>query len=393
MRLVGWILLAWAGGLPAAVYQAPWSADWHLESDKLSCQLAQTIPHLGQAVFRQEAGRPLTFALRMEGAADIADASVQVRPAPWQHRVLPGRRYPAAPMAGSREGREIGVRGPVAERMLAALFAGRFPAFIYRRSWPDSVEEFRVAVSAVRFQDVYDRFQNCRSRLPPYGIADFQNLRFYFFPHRVQPSRDAETKLDHLAVLLRHLGGGQVVVTNVSGELGGEEGRSWFLKRFRQIRRRLRQAGLKPEQVTTEPGGIRPRITLALFGPEGLQVYHYGRRQQALNPRQKRRLRLLARYLTAYFTGGLIIHGYSDGARWRSEKTNRALSRRWAERVRDYLAAQGVDPGRMTIRVWGSRHRVASNLTPAGQARNRRVRVQLVETPLSSGGDRPAASR
>ncbi len=393
MRLVGWILLAWVGSLPAAVYQVPWSVDWQLQSDKLSCRLSQTIPHLGEAVFRQEAGRPLIFALRMETAADIADASVQVRPAPWQHRVLPGRRYPAGPMTGSREAREIGVRGPVAERMLAALFAGRFPAFIYRRAWPDSVEEFQVAVSAVRFQDVYDRFQNCRSRLPPDGIADFQNLRFYFRPHRLHPSQDAETKLARLAALLRHLGKGQVVVTNVSGELGGKEGRSWFLKRFRQIRQRLRQAGLKPEQVTTEPGGIRPRITVALFGPEGLQVYHYGRRQPALNPRQKRRLGLLARYLTAYFTGNLIIHGYSDGARWRSEKTNRALSRRWAERVRDYLAAQGVDPARMTIQVWGSRHRIASNLTPAGQARNRRVRIQLVETPSSSGDDRRTVSR
>ncbi len=390
MRLVGWILLAWTGSLPAAVYQAPWSADWHLEADKLSCRLSQTIPHLGRAVFRQEAGRPLVFSLRVEAAADIGDASVQVRPAPWQHRVLPGRRYPATLVTG---GREIGVRGPVAERMLAALFAGRFPAFIYRRSWPDGVEEFQVAVSAVRFRDAYDRFQDCRSRLPPYGIADFQDFRVYFRPHRVRLPRDAETRLAQLAVLLRHLGKGQVVVTNVSGDLGGKEGRSWFLKRFRQVKERLRQAGLKPEQVATEPAGIRPRITLSLFGPEGLQVYHYGRRQQALNPRQKRRLRLLARYLTAYFPGDLVIHGYSDGARWRSEKTNRALSRRWAERVRDYLAAQGVDPGRMTIRVWGSRHRVASNLTPAGRAKNRRVRIQLVESPLSPGGDRRAASR
>ncbi|HEB77149.1 MAG TPA: OmpA family protein [Methylothermaceae bacterium] len=387
MRIVGFILLAWLGNVTAAVFQAPWSAGWRFEGDKLSCQLSQTIPHLGQAVFSQAAGEPLAFYLQLNSATEVAEASVQIHPAPWQHRVLPSRRFPAGSLTTQSEGQQVGVRGPVAEQMLAALFAGSFPTFIYRRPWRGAVDEFQVAVSAVRFWDVYDRYQACRAQLPPYGIRDFQNLRFYFREHQIQLPDDDTTKLRHLARLLQRLGKGQVVVNNVTQKLGGKESQFWFRKRFQQIKQRLRQAGLKPDQVTTKPTGLSPRIDLFLFGPEGLRLYHYGRHQRDLTWNQKRRLQLLARYLTEYFTGSLIVNGYSDGARWRSERTNRAMSKRWAEKVRDYLASQGVDPARMQIRAWGSRHRVASNLTKAGQAKNRRVLIQLV-----ADAKQPAAS-
>lgn len=385
MRVFGWLLLGWLGTASADFYQTVLAARWSLETSKLSCRLTQTLPHLGQVVFEQEAGEALTFFLQLDDGTRPVEASVQVRPAPWQHQVMPGRLHPAVLSREQTEAR-IGVRGEVAEQMLAALFAGRFPAFIYRRPWGGVLSESEVAVSAVRIWEVYDDFQKCRRQLPPYGLKDFQSLRYFFREHQTVLPRDLLTMLDRIADYLQRLGHGQVVVRNATAPVAGVAGQRWFRKRYAEIRRHLQTAGLDPAQVVTQASKAKPRIEIVLFGPEGLRLYHYGRRQRHLTEEQRRRLRLLTRYVNEFFRGRLIINGYSDGARWRSERVNLALSRRWAERIRDFLVAQGVAPERMEIRAWGSRHRVASNLTRAGQAKNRRVLIEFDETPLLTAG-------
>jgi len=44
--------------------------------------------------------------------------------------------------------------------------------------------------------------------------------------------------------------------------------------------------------------------------------------------------------------------------------------------VRDYLVSRGVAARRLTARGYGETHPVASNDTPEGRARNRRVELR-----------------
>lgn len=65
------------------------------------------------------------------------------------------------------------------------------------------------------------------------------------------------------------------------------------------------------------------------------------------------------------------IAGHTDNVG--SRAINMALSRARAEAVGDYLVAQGVSRRRLTTQGFGPDRPAASNTTPAGQARNRRI--------------------
>jgi len=383
MRIFSLFLMLIAASAGAQFYQPPLlDARWHLHTAALECRLIQEIPHLGRVGLVQEAGQPLRFVLHLTPRVEIADASLRVEPAPWQHRFLPGNAYPVSRRGGEKGGRRLEVRGEVADRMLAALYAGHFPVFTLRKPWQGGLSEDRVRVSPVRLWENYDRFQSCRMNLPDFGPRDFENLRFYFLPHQAGLPGKLEGLLPRMVRYLELSGKGGVVVTNATAGVAGREGRLWFQKRFAAIKSTLRRLGLSGSKVTSRSIPGKPMIDLTLFGPEGLLLYHYGRQQKSLRGEQKRRLSLLARYVRDYFPGKVVIHGHSDGARWRSEKTNRALAARWAGRVHDFLVTAGVGPDRIEIRVWGSRKRVASNHSRAGQAKNRRVRIELVGEPV-----------
>jgi OOP family OmpA-OmpF porin len=65
------------------------------------------------------------------------------------------------------------------------------------------------------------------------------------------------------------------------------------------------------------------------------------------------------------------IQGYTDSTG--EEDYNVQLSQRRAESVMSYLVSRGIDPARLTAKGYGSVNPVASNDTPQGRAKNRRV--------------------
>lgn len=66
-------------------------------------------------------------------------------------------------------------------------------------------------------------------------------------------------------------------------------------------------------------------------------------------------------------------HTDSDGA----ADYNEGLSARRAQTVHDYLAANGIDVSRMTVRGYGEAQPIADNSTAAGKAQNRRVVLRI----------------
>jgi len=73
------------------------------------------------------------------------------------------------------------------------------------------------------------------------------------------------------------------------------------------------------------------------------------------------------------------LQGYTDSTG--SDKYNIVLSGKRANSVREYLISQSVLPEQLTAKGFGKADPVASNATPAGRAKNRRVVMKVLENP------------
>lgn len=73
----------------------------------------------------------------------------------------------------------------------------------------------------------------------------------------------------------------------------------------------------------------------------------------------------------------VTIVGHTDNTG--TDAINQPLSVDRAASTRNYLAARGVNPGRITIEGRGSREPIASNEDPSSRARNRRVEIYVAE--------------
>ena len=68
------------------------------------------------------------------------------------------------------------------------------------------------------------------------------------------------------------------------------------------------------------------------------------------------------------------VAGHTDASG--SEGYNMRLSIMRAESVRDYLAGQGIDPGRLVVQGYGESQPIADNSTEEGRAKNRRIELR-----------------
>jgi len=73
------------------------------------------------------------------------------------------------------------------------------------------------------------------------------------------------------------------------------------------------------------------------------------------------------------------LQGYTDSTG--GDKHNLILSDHRANSVREYLLTQGVQPQQLVAKGFGKADPVASNATPAGRAKNRRVVMKVLENP------------
>jgi len=88
----------------------------------------------------------------------------------------------------------------------------------------------------------------------------------------------------------------------------------------------------------------------------------------------------VALVLKEYNKTSVSVYGHADSTG--SDSYNQALSERRALSVSNYLASQGVAPGRLNSYGYGETHPIADNATDAGRAANRRV--EIVIDPIDS---------
>ncbi len=103
---------------------------------------------------------------------------------------------------------------------------------------------------------------------------------------------------------------------------------------------------------------------------------HFANNQAALAPQGVAAIRQVARSLSGY--GGsftLVVTGYTSSAGGRA--LNLALSRKRAEAVARVLVAEGIAAERIQSAGAGPDRPIADNRTRAGQARNRRVKIEV----------------
>lgn len=91
--------------------------------------------------------------------------------------------------------------------------------------------------------------------------------------------------------------------------------------------------------------------------------------------------RLLDRLVHYSFADDEVIQinldGHSDSLGTRRD--NRQLSSQRANVVTDYLISRGVSEDKIQTQYHGQRYPIASNATPAGRSKNRRVEIKLVK--------------
>lgn len=117
----------------------------------------------------------------------------------------------------------------------------------------------------------------------------------------------------------------------------------------------------------------------ATRGAEGMQMtlddIAFAPGQSSLRPAAKTSLGKLVQFVDSHPDKPVRIEGFTDGSG--SSQANRTLSQRRADAVREALIAAGVASSRITSVGLGESRPVASNATPEGRAKNRRVDVIL----------------
>jgi len=114
-------------------------------------------------------------------------------------------------------------------------------------------------------------------------------------------------------------------------------------------------------------------IDLAMFSQPMVLNIDYPPGSFEIDPRTRERIKRLAGLLIFVTDIKMEINGYTDDIG--TPVANRNLSEKRANRVRDFLATQGVDADRMKVFGRGETNFVASNRTAEGRAKNRRIEI------------------
>jgi outer membrane protein OmpA-like peptidoglycan-associated protein len=131
--------------------------------------------------------------------------------------------------------------------------------------------------------------------------------------------------------------------------------------------------GLSGKQAAPEP---KRRTKLFEKGKKSLVLegVNFVTDSSELTPESKAILDKVAESLQEWREVDVEVEGHTDSVA--SPSYNLDLSQRRAESVREYLVSKGVASSRLTAKGYGETHPVATNATPEGRAKNRRVELR-----------------
>ncbi len=145
---------------------------------------------------------------------------------------------------------------------------------------------------------------------------------------------------------------------------------------YQQLDKQLKgEVGADQAQITQLQGLVRVTLANGILFPEG---------GWELEAKGKATIDKLAPVLKTLTGQTIVIKGYTDNVPIGPElarrfPTNVELSKARAQSVANELVAQGVPASMITVSGLGEADPVASNDTPQGRAKNRRVVMDVVE--------------
>ncbi len=114
-------------------------------------------------------------------------------------------------------------------------------------------------------------------------------------------------------------------------------------------------------------------IDLGIFDEPMVLNIDYAPGSFEVDPNSRDRLERLARLLLVVPDIRLEVNGYTDNIG--TSPVNKELSQKRANRVRDYLVAEGIDTNRIEVNGRGETNFIASNDTAEGRGKNRRIEI------------------
>lgn len=157
----------------------------------------------------------------------------------------------------------------------------------------------------------------------------------------------------------------RIVGAGIGGVAGGVVG----YKMDQQIKELKEQTAGSGVDVTEVDNGSAILVNL----PDGVT---FAVDSSAISPSFRATLDQIAASMNQYPDSLIDVYGHTDSTG--SDAYNQALSERRARAVADYLIMRGVSSARIRSQGFGETQPVASNDTPEGRSRNRRVEIKIV---------------
>lgn len=158
---------------------------------------------------------------------------------------------------------------------------------------------------------------------------------------------------------------GRIIGAGIGGVAGGAIGYTMD-KQIRELREKTEGTG-----VDVRPTDNGQAIMVNL--PDGVT---FDTNSYILQPQFRPTLDKIAQSMTEYPNSLIDVYGHTDSTG--TPAYNQSLSESRARTVGDYLSIRGVSPSRIRTQGFAATMPVASNDTPEGKARNRRVEIKIV---------------
>ncbi len=171
---------------------------------------------------------------------------------------------------------------------------------------------------------------------------------------------------------------GRIIGAGIGGVAGGVIGYKMD-QQIKELREKTAGTGI---DVSPTDNGQAILVNL----PEGV-TFDVG--SSALRPQFRNVLVNVSQSLNQYPDSLIDVYGHTDSTG--SEAFNQTLSENRARTVANYLSTQQVSSARIRSQGFGETMPVASNDTPEGRAKNRRVEIKIV--PVSQDDVQAARQR
>jgi outer membrane protein OmpA-like peptidoglycan-associated protein len=129
---------------------------------------------------------------------------------------------------------------------------------------------------------------------------------------------------------------------------------------------------IKYDEVKSKDVSVRGNDNYAIYSVEEKVLFNSG--QSTIRKQAEQNLNEIASAITSHSKGDIRVYGYTDSTD--TKESNKELSQKRAEEVRNYLISKGNIPdNRISVYAEGEANPVATNSTSQGRQQNRRVEI------------------